>query len=504
MSRLLATILAPGRDGTLALAATGGEAAVSYRQLRDRVLARAAALAGENGGLAGAPVAFLMPPGPLYVELLLAVMAAGGTAMPLSPLHTAAELAQLIAGAQPVRVYCHHGLREHLAAVATAAPLELLTEAADSCDAVDAATTVPSLPARPAADEVDALMLFTSGTTGRPKGVVTSHGALAAATASLHQAWGWRPDDHLLHVLPLHHTHGVVVALLGALWAGASVSFAPFDPVQTWRDLARASVFMAVPTIYAKLVQAFSRADPETQRAFRRAATGLRLCTSGSAALPASLLEAFERASGHRLLERYGMTEIGMALSNPLRGERLAGTVGQELPGVQVDIVGEAGQPCDPDQPGELRVRSPQMFSRYHGDPAATAGAFDPQGRFRTGDTGVREQSGYVRLLGRTAVDVLKSGGYKLSALEIEEALRAHPAIAEVAVIGLPDPVWGDLVTACVVPCPGADVTLADMQAFCRDRLAAYKWPRALRLLDELPRNAMGKVQKGKLKDDCR
>jgi malonyl-CoA/methylmalonyl-CoA synthetase len=302
-------------------------------------------------------------------------------------------------------------------------------------------------------------------------------------------------------VLPLHHTHGVIVALLGALWAGARTRFTAFDARGLWPELAAATVFMAVPTIYVKLMEAHRAAPPQIRAAWRTAAERPRLFTSGSAALPAALLEEFQAATGQTILERYGMTEIGMALSNPLAGPRVPGAVGLPLPGVSVDIVAEDGRPCPAGEPGELRVRSPQLFSGYHGDAEATARSYDDEGRFRTGDTGLRDEAGVVRLLGRTSTDVLKSGGYKLSALEIEEALRVHPAIAEVAVIGLPDEVWGDRVTACAVLRPGHALTLDELRAWARDRLAPYKLPRELRLLSELPRNAMGKVQKGRLKD---
>jgi malonyl-CoA/methylmalonyl-CoA synthetase len=317
--------------------------------------------------------------------------------------------------------------------------------------------------------------------------------------ASLEGAWGWRADDRLLHVLPLHHTHGVVVALLGALWAGASARFAAFEAPRVWTLLADSTVFMAVPTIYAKLLDAFRAAAPDTQAAWAAGARRLRLMTSGSAALPASLFHDFAALAGQTLLERYGMTEIGMALSNLLDGPRLAGAVGRELPGVSVDIVGDDGRLLGPDEPGELRVRSTQMFSGYHGDPDATGRAFDQDGRFRTGDTGVRDAAGVIRLLGRTSTDILKSGGYKLSALEIESVLREHPVIAEVAVIGVPDETWGDRVTACVVLRPGTTLTVNELCAFAADRLAPYKLPRALRVLDALPKTALGKVQKAAL-----
>jgi malonyl-CoA/methylmalonyl-CoA synthetase len=344
-------------------------------------------------------------------------------------------------------------------------------------------------------------MLFTSGTTGKPKGVVLSHRAVAASCASLHQAWGWRRDDRLLHVLPLHHTHGVIVALLGALWAGARVRLMAFEARTVWDSLGAATVFMAVPTMYVRLLEALRSASAEEAARWRGAGAQLRLATSGSAALPAALLEEFRAATGQVLLERYGMTEIGMALSNPLAGARVAGAVGTPLPGVDVDIVGDDGGPCPPGEAGELRVRSPQLFSGYHGDPPGTAAAYDAEGRFRTGDTGVRDVTGVVRLLGRTSTDVLKSGGYKLSALEIEDVLRTHPAVAEVAVIGLADEVWGERVTACVVVRDGQALSLEELRAFARHRLAPYKLPRALILLAEIPRNSLGKVQKGRLKE---
>jgi malonyl-CoA/methylmalonyl-CoA synthetase len=487
MSRLLDRVLDPARAARIALEGDEATAPVTYRALAEGARALGRRLGGGPGGLRGAPVAFLYPPGAAYVEALLGVMAAGGLAVPLSPLHTRPELQQLLADAAPTRVLCAPELRDRL-------PPEL------PCPLELDPAVAPGSADPPVADDADGLMLFTSGTTGRPKGVVSSHGALAACVESLHQAWGWRPDDRLLHVLPLHHTHGVVVALLGGLWSGASVRFGDARPEATWRAFNGASVFMGVPSIHARLLEAFTAAGADDQARFRQAAAGLRLCTSGSAALPPSLLEGFARATGQRLLERYGMTEIGMALSNPLAGPRVAGTVGRELPGVTVDIVDEQERPCAVGQPGELRVRSPQMFTRYHRDAQATTAAFDSQGRFRTGDTGLREATGWVRLLGRTSVDVLKSGGYKLSALEIEEVLRGHPAIADVAVIGEPDPVWGDRVTACVVLRAGNELSLADLQTFAREHLAPYKLPRALRLLPELPRNAMGKVQKTRLK----
>jgi malonyl-CoA/methylmalonyl-CoA synthetase len=463
----------------------------SYGELAHRS-ARAAAALGARGVEPGHTVVFLVEPGARYVETLLAIWHAGGIAVPLSPLHAAPELAHVVQDAAP---------RLLVASAALAARLDGLRGSAGQpalrTDELVSASDAAPVPPDPAAD---ALMLYTSGTTGRPKGVRLSHAALAATVTSLEEAWRWRRDDRLLHVLPLHHTHGLVVALLGALWAGAETRFMAFDAGAVWSALAGATVFMAVPTIYAKLMEAYGAADPSTRARWAAAARGLRLATSGSASLPAALLEAFRDATGQTILERYGMTEIGMALSNPYDGPRVPGAVGRELPGVSVDIVDDAGLPAAVGAPGELRVRTPQMFSAYHGDAAATAASFDEQGRFRTGDTGTRDADGVVRLLGRTSIDIIKSGGYKLSALEIEAVLLEHPAVAEVAVTGVADPTWGERVTAWVVPRGTPEPTLTDLQAFARERLAHYKLPRALHVMAELPRNAMGKVQKQRLR----
>lgn len=456
--------------------------------------------------LAGARVALLIPPSPAFVAALLGVWRAGGVVVPLSASHAPAELDHILRTAAPDATIVSSELASKLDVIPAGATIDGPSRAAAGRRL--AAPALDALGDGPAGDfvapELDeptpALMLFTSGTTGKPKGVMLSHGGVAATLCALAEAWRWSEDDRLLHALPLYHTHGLIVAMLGALWAGARVELRAFEAHEIWSSFERASLFMAVPTMYVRLCEAFTAAGPAERVRWAAGARALRLCTSGSAALPATVMRTFEEATGQTILERYGMTEIGMALSNPYDGPRIPGSVGAPLPGVSVAIVDEAGREVVPGTPGELRVRSPQLFLGYHGAERETAAAFDGEGRFRTGDTGMVDPTGgHIRLLGRTSVDILKSGGYKLSALEIEEALAAHPAIAEVAVIGTPDRVWGDAVTACVVTRAGAEIDLEQLRTWARDRLAPYKLPRLLRRLPALPRNGMGKIQKSVL-----
>jgi malonyl-CoA/methylmalonyl-CoA synthetase len=288
------------------------------------------------------------------------------------------------------------------------------------------------------------------------------------------------------------HHHG----LGSALAVRATVEILPaFDAEKVWERLASGeiTVFTAVPTIYSRLIAAWDAA-PALQAARSAGVRRLRLMMSGSAALPVHVLERWREISGHTLLERYGMTEIGMALANPLDGERRPGFVGQPLPGVDVHLVDEDGIDVSDGTPGELEVRGPAVFHEYWQRPEETAAAFR-NGWFRTGDMAVLEDGSY-RLLGRTSVDIIKTGGFKVSALEIEEVLRTHPAVAECAVVGVHDPEWGERVSAAVELKPGASLSLDELQRWAKTILAPYKIPRALAPVDALPRNAMGKVVK--------
>jgi malonyl-CoA/methylmalonyl-CoA synthetase len=341
------------------------------------------------------------------------------------------------------------------------------------------------------------MILYTSGTSSRPKGVVTTHANITAQIRSLVEAWEWSADDRIVLCLPLHHVHGIINVVGCALWAGATCQMLPrFDANAVWDSIASGTLtlFMAVPTIYMKLIAVWEAASPERRKILSAGCTGIRLMVSGSAALPVSTLLRWKKITGHTLLERYGMTEIGMALSNPLHGDRLPGTVGKPLPGVEVQLVGEDGTPVSPGTAGEIEVRGPGVFGEYWGKPEVTRAAFRA-GWFRTGDTAV-VKNGVYRILGRTSIDVLKTGGHKVSALEIEEVLLEHPAVAECAVVGLPDAEWGERVAAAVVLHDGQVLDLQSLRTWTRRLLAPHKVPSRLLVLDSLPRNAMGKVIK--------
>jgi malonyl-CoA/methylmalonyl-CoA synthetase len=333
-------------------------------------------------------------------------------------------------------------------------------------------------------------------------------------------AWAWTEDDRILHFLPLHHTHGIVNKWLCAMWSGARCDMMEkFDAKEVIDRISKDeyTLFMAVPTVYAKMVESLSsldsarddknsarddknsaRDDKDSTRDDKRFAVEgkIRLMVSGSAALPVSVLQKWKEITGHTLLERYGMTETGMVLSNPLDGERRAGSVGQVLPGMQVRMVNEAGEITSDE--GELQVKGRNLFSGYWNKEEETKKSFTKDKWFRTGDL-VRLQDGYYYIVGRLSTDIIKSGGYKTSALEIESVLLQHPDIKECAVVGLPDETWGEKIAAAVV-WKSEPLTLDELRQWLKDKLAAYKLPSVMKNCESLPRNAMAKTEKGKVK----
>jgi malonyl-CoA/methylmalonyl-CoA synthetase len=467
------------------------EGSHSYAELLDASARVASGLLSGKPDLAGERVCFLIAPSFAHVATQWGILRAGAVAVPLCTSHPAPELAHVIDDARAHVLIADREYAERLQPLAASRGLRYSTP---SQLLAAGQSALPELePSR------HAMLIYTSGTTGKPKGAITTHAILSAQIRSLVSAWELQPSDRLLHVLPLHHLHGILNALLSPLFAGACVELQPRFDAQTVLQRMAAdpalTLFMAVPTIYAKLLQQADTWSQPEKAALRAALEGMRLIVSGSAALPSSLLTRFRELSGHVLLERYGMTELGMALGNPLHGERRAGTVGVPFPSVQARIVDESGNELGEHAQGELQIRGPNVFAGYWDKPEATRSAFTEDGFFRTGDVAVRER-GYYRLLGRESVDIIKTGGFKVSALEIEETLREHPAVAEVAVVGVADAEWGERVAAVVVPHPGATLDLEELRVFGKTRLAPYKVPSLLRCVDALPRNALGKVQK--------
>jgi malonyl-CoA/methylmalonyl-CoA synthetase len=472
------------------IAIIAADGTYTYDQLDDASRCVAGALLGDNVDLNQTRVAFLVPPSFAYAAVQRGIWRAGGVAVPLATSHPPAELEYVIRDSGASVVVGDPGSASMLLPLARSARARFLT-------------TTTALAGSPADDlphlgsNRRAMIIYTSGTTGQPKGAVSTHQNIGAQIASLVEAWRWTPADHLLLALPLHHVHGVINGLCSALAVRAKCEILPaFDADIVWNRLSSGeiTVFTAVPTIYNRLIASWESASPEVRRVRSDGARRLRLMMSGSAALPVRTLERWREITGYTLLERYGMTELGMALSNPLAGERRPGYVGQALPGVEVRLVDEEGREVIEGMPGELEVRGPSVCLEYWQRPDETQAAFR-DGWFRTGDMAVCEQGAY-RLLGRTSVDIIKTGGYKVSALEIEEILRTHPAIAECAVVGVSDEDWGERVSAAVELRTGASLSLDELQQWAKVQLAPYKVPRALQAVPALPRNAMGKVVK--------
>jgi malonyl-CoA/methylmalonyl-CoA synthetase len=494
-----AQYLKRGLEHRQRLAATDDGGSWTYEQLAQGTESVAAGLLSRADWTPGNRVGLFLPRRKESVALLLGTFDAGGIAVPLSLRGTPREILHGLTDASISHLVLQAEQRLLLTHDAVAMGSEIKVPAL-----LDPSSLIygSSRTQRPDVDVEDpALILYTSGTTSLPKGAVHTHSSLMAQVDVLHQAWGWHADDRLLHVLPLHHIHGLVNGLLGALWAGAELRFMDsFSPAAVWGEFAArgCTVFYGVPTIYHQLADAWRQQDAHTRRQWSEGGNALRLAVSGSAALPVRLWNQWQEITGQALLERYGMTEIGMAISNPLHGDRRAGTVGQPLPGVEVRIVPDDGRDAPEGEPGEIWVRGRTLFREYWNQPAATQAVFRDEQFFATGDVAMWEQ-GYIRICGRASVDILKSAGYKLSALEIEEVLREHPLVSEVAVVGVPDPEWGEVVTACVVPRPGPPLDVESMRVWCRDRLAPYKTPRRWHVMAQLPRNAMGKVTKPEL-----
>ena len=430
--------------------------------------------------------------------LYLAVLRAGHVFLPLNTAYQAAEVAYFIGNAEPALVVCsgrHFGWVSKIAFAAGTRNVftlnddrtgTLLERALFHRDTHE--------PALRGADDLAAI-LYTSGTTGRSKGAMLTHGNLLSNAQVLKKAWAWQPDDVLIHALPIFHVHGLFVASHGALINGSKmIWFARFDPRAATARMAEATVFMGVPTLYGRLL-----GEPRFDQA---ACKHMRLFVSGSAPLLIETFQEFRERSGHTILERYGMSETVMLTSNPYRPEsaRLGGTVGTALPGVGVRVQGDDGRLLPAGEIGHLQVRGPNVFKGYWRMPEKTAEEFTADGWFKTGDVGKIDAKGVVTIVGRSK-DLIISGGYNVYPAEIEGFINDMPGVAESAVVGVPHPDFGEAVVAVVVPKPGATLSAADIVARLKGQIANFKVPKLVDLVADLPRNAMGKVQKNLLRD---
>ena len=462
-----------------------GERALTYGEL-----ASAAGAVAE--GLKGARrVAVWAAPAPATAVAVTGALLAGVAVVPLNPKSGEKELGHILADSAPDLLLTAPG--EELPAPLGGLPrLEVDPAAAGS---------LPDDRSRSAEDP--ALIVYTSGTTGPPKGAVLPRRALATTLDALADAWQWTADDVLVHGLPLFHVHGLVLGTLGPLRRGGSVRhLGRFSAQGVARELGDgATMLFGVPTMYHRLAEALPTAP-----GLAKALAGARLLVSGSAALPVHDHERIAAATGRRVIERYGMTETLMNTAVRADGEARPGTVGVPLPGVELRLVEEDGSPVasyDGETVGEIQVRGPNLFTEYLNRPDATAAAFTAEGWFRTGDMAVRDPDGHVRIVGRKATDLIKSGGYKIGAGEIENALLEHPGVREAAVTGEPDADLGERIVAWVVPAdPQSPPATEELAAHVARRLAPHKRPRVVHRLDALPRNDMGKIMKRELRHD--
>jgi malonyl-CoA/methylmalonyl-CoA synthetase len=464
---------------------------VTYDALRD-ASCRFATLLGLSGARSGDRVVSQVERSPESIALWLACLRAGLVYVPINPALTPAETGYYFEDCAPRIVVVDPAREATLPAIVCNGAAPLTLDASGNGTLVERSRALPPrFDAHPCQADDVALLLYTSGTTGKPKGAMLTHGNLASNVRSLSELWRFTADDVLVHVLPLSHIHGLVVALGCVLASGCTLRLLPrFDPAEVIRGFATATVFMGVPTHYARL-----HAEPSLDR---QTCASMRLFVSGSAPLTPQAFAGFESRTGHRILERYGMTETVMIASNPYDGERVPGSVGYALPDVEVRVVDAAGAPLARGETGVLEVRGPNVCKGYWQAPEKTAAAFRDDGFFITGDIARIETDGRVWLEGR-ASDLIITGGYNVYPREIEDALLAIAGVSDAAVFGVPHPVWGEAVVAAIcTQDPALDA--ATVTASLRSQLASYKLPKRVLRMDALPRNAMGKVQKQALR----
>jgi len=479
----------------------------SYQNLEDTSAYIAKKLLKLNADYQNIPITFLIPPSFEYVAVQWGIWRAGAIAVPIALTHPPAEVNYVLEDSQARIIFAHSTYLEKVQKIAQKRSIqiieissELLAQAQQDFNTkTDTKYQKTSLKLPEISDDRSAMMIYTSGTTNRPKGVVTTHGNIKAQIKTLVEAWGWESSDYILNILPLHHVHGVINVVSCALYAGATCEMHErFNVERTWEVLAsgRLTLFMAVPTIYQKLIQFWEKSPAYEKTYLSNQICKLRLMVSGSAALPVTVLQKWKSISTHTLLERYGMTEIGMGLSNSLNGERLVGKVGKPLPNVEIRLVDEKGKTIEEiAQSGEIQIKSPSVFKEYWKKPEATQEAFTEEGWFITGDIAQRDEDGNYQILGRKSQDIIKTGGFKVSALEIESILLTLQEIEECAVVGIPHDEFGEKVGILFMS-NISDINLENLKEKSKKYLAPYKVPSFWKKVEKLPRNAMGKVLK--------
>jgi malonyl-CoA/methylmalonyl-CoA synthetase len=483
------------------LLTTSDGASLSYRDV-ESLAGRLATALSERGARVGDRVSVQVEKSPESLALYLACLRAGFVFHPLNTAYKEAELEFFLGDAEPAVVVCAPAKLDRVRALAerAGASAVLTLDASGSGSLAEIAAAAASDFATVSRERADlAALLYSSGTTGTPKGIMLTHGNLVSNTEALVAAWGFSEADRLLHALPIYHVHGLFVAIGCALLSGASMRWLPrFDAAEVLRFLPECTVMMGVPTYYTRLL-----AEPGLDR---DCAANMRLFVSGSAPLHTETFAAFESRTGHRILERYGMTETNMNTSNPLEGERRPGTVGPPLPGVEVRVCDDAGAILGAGEIGNLEVRGPNVFVGYWKQPDKTAEDIGADGWFKTGDQAVIDGDGYVAIVGR-AKDMVITGGLNVYPKEVERVIDDLPGVRESAVIGVPHPDFGEAVVAVVVAAgagAGDSATRVDeahVIAACKDRIADFKVPKRVLVVGELPRNAMAKVQKSVLRE---
>lgn len=465
----------------------------TYRDLVEASNNIAYALLETKSDLKEERIGFLIPPSFNYLAVLWGIWKAGGVSVPLSLSATQSEL-----------THCLTDTKINLL-ISDTRGVKTLKKLADNLNILIMNeknlkdVSFKSLP-KVTLDR-RAMILFTSGTTSKPKGVVSTHFNVEAQISSLIKAWGWNKKDFIPLILPLHHIHGIINSLCCPLWVGAKVDILGSFNVEKVVEAVitnKYSVFTAVPTIYFSLLDEFERMKGNKLDLLRKSFKQMRLIMSGSAALSPEIHKQWSDQTGQVLLERYGMTEIGMALSNPLKGERKPGCVGQPLPEVEICLMEDNKIINAEGEAGEIMIKGPQVFLEYWNQEEVTKDSFF-KGWFKTGDI-AELIDGYYRILGRESVDIIKTGGYKISALEIEDALIKHPLIKECAVVGKKDKKWGEVVATAIVT-DQKKLSLNEIQNWSLKLLSEYKIPRKLKVIKKLPKNTMGKVIKSEIKN---